>query len=135
MTVENKQKAIDICVSLGKEFICVFEKWYDSNCSTQRNCDVKKSFAIDKDEQELSCIQMINIFENVKKKCLHILHRQALNGEMWDWFFSAGGDFRDFLKHPTDEKIVFYDNMVTQILGGKSLKNILSLGLGEKYKR
>lgn len=133
LLLEDKQVAIDTCIALGKQFILEFEKWYD--CSAQRNCDVKKSFAIDKTEQELSCIQMINIFENEKKKCLHLLHRQPLNCELWDWFFSAGGDFRDFLNSPTKDKVVFYDNLVTQILSGKSLKNTLALGLSEKTKK
>lgn len=125
MVSEDKQGAIDTCIALGKQFIFEFEKWYDGKSSAQKNCEVKMSFAIDKNKQELSCIQMINIFESAKNKCLHILHRQPLNCELWDWFFSAGGDFRDFLNSPTNDKVVFYDNMTTQILSGKDIDVIL----------
>ncbi len=125
LLVEDKQGAIDTCITLGKQFIFEFEKWYDSNCSTQRNCDVKKSFAIDKNKQGLPCFQMINLFESAKKECLHLLHRQPLSCELWDWFFSAGGDFRDFLNSPTNDKVVFYDKMTTQILSGKNIDEIL----------
>lgn len=80
-------------------------------------------------------LKMENLFKDAKINCSRTLGRQSLNSEMWDWFFSAGGDFRDFLKNPTEEKIVFYDSLVTQILGGKSVKNTLALRVSEKIIR
>lgn len=129
MTVEDKQKAIDASIALGKQFICVFETWYDDKVHYKK-CDLMKETL----NNEM-CLKMKKLYGEARISCSRTLGRQVLNGEMWDWFFSAGGDFRDFLKHPTDDKVVFYDNLATQILSGKSLKNTLSLGLSEKCKR
>lgn len=126
---DDKQKAIDICIALGKQFICEFEKWYDDK-TNYKKCDLMK----ESPNNEM-CLKMKKLYEDAKTNCSRTLGRQVLNSEMWDWFFSAGGDFRDFLNSPTKDKVVFYDNLVTQILSGKSLKNTLSLGLSEKCKR
>lgn len=108
-----RQDSIDKCITLGKRFVSAFEKWYDEN-------DKQKSTFNFLAKNMLS--YMKGLYRSANKIILHTLHRKALHGEMWDWFFSAGGDFRDFLKNPTEEKIVFYDNMVTQILSGKIIR-------------
>lgn len=107
-----KQDAIDKCITLGKNFISTFEKWYDKSHKPKSDSDF---FA----KSMLS--YMKGLYKSASKIILYSLHRKALHGEMWDWFFSAGGDFRDFLKNPTNDKMVFYDNMVTQILSGKNM--------------
>lgn len=116
---DDKQKAIDICIALGKQFICEFEKWYDDK-TNYKKCDLT--------EESLNnemCLKMKKLYEDAKANCSRMLGRQVLNSEMWDWFFSAGGDYRDFLNSSTNDKVLFYDNMVTQILGGKGICDIL----------
>lgn len=126
---DDKQKAIDICIALGKEFICVFEMWYDDKVHYKKCDSTEENHNIE------MCLKMKKLYEDAKTNCSRTLGRQVLNSEMWDWFFSAGGDFRDFLNCPTNDKVLFYDNLATQILSGKSLKNTLALGLSEKTKK
>lgn len=108
-----KQDAIDKCITLGKKFISAFEKWYDENSKQKPTSNFFNNNML---------LYMRGLYRSANKIILYTLHRKALHGEMWDWFFSAGGDFRDFLKNPTPDKVFFYDNMVTKILNGKDIR-------------
>lgn len=124
----EKSQAMEICNQKGKEFINVFENLYEDiklyqshankKCNEDEIADKLCEIGINKLSYLYNCVKDIVLMET---------NQQLLKGELWDWFFSAGADFREFLKNPTYSKSKTYDNLVINLLSGKSLTECLDI--------
>ncbi len=124
----EKFQAMEICNQKGKEFINVFENLYEDIKLYQSHENKKCNEDEIADKLcEIGINKLSYIYNCVKDIVLMDTNQQLLKGELWDWFFSAGADFRDFLKKPTYSKFKTYDNLVINLLGGKSLTECLDI--------
>lgn len=124
----EKSQAMEICNQKGKEFINVFENLYEDiklyqshankKCNEDEIADKLCEIGINKLSYLYNCVKDIVLMET---------NQQLLKGELWDWFFSAGADFREVLKNPTYSKSKTYDNLVINLLSGKSLTECLDI--------
>lgn len=124
----EKFQAMEICNQKGKEFINVFENLYEDIKLYQSHENKKCNEDEIADKLcEIGINKLSYIYNCVKDIVLMDTNQQLLKCELWDWFFSAGADFRDFLKKPTYSKFKTYDNLVINLLGGKSLTECLDI--------
>ena len=105
---------MDRCISLGKKFIEHFDKIYKNPKSRDVNHWIN---------------EMNAWFQKVKEIKLKESNKPILNGNLRDWFFTAGANPQDFMNNPTYKECEDYDKFTEEILKGKnitsSLKNCL----------
>lgn len=102
--------AMDLCISLGKKFIERFDKIYNAPMSTSIQRWVN---------------EMCGWYSSVKQIVLKNTNKPLLNGELRDWFFTAGANPEMFMKNPINEELEAYDQFTDQVLNGISIKNSL----------
>ena len=68
---------------------------------------------------------MQNWLNSVKQIKLKSTNDVILNGDLRDWFFTAGASPQDFMKNPTNEELKTYDNFITNLVNGNKVKNAL----------
>lgn len=110
----SRSDAMDRCISLGKKFIEHFDKIYKNPKSRDVNHWIN---------------EMNAWFQKVKEIKLKESNKPILNGNLRDWFFTAGANPQDFMNNPTYKECEDYDKFTEEILKGKnitsSLKNCL----------
>lgn len=106
----SRADAMDRCINLGKKFIEHFDKIYKE----------PKSQAHNHWEGEMQ-----NWLNSVKQIKLKSTNDIILNGDLRDWFFTAGANPQDFMKNPINEELKIYDNFTTNLINGYKVKNAL----------
>lgn len=111
----SRADAMEFCMSLGKVFIEHFDKLYKD----PKN-DAAKHWSI----------EMKDKFDKVSSIILKNNNKPILDGNLRDWFFTAGANPEKYMKNPTDEELSDYDSFVTNLLQSKdfteSIKKILN---------
>lgn len=107
----TRQDAMDRCVSLGKKFIEHFDKIYNNRNNNTFNHWAK---------------EMKNWLNQVKEIKLKPKNNYILNGQLRDWFFTAGAAPEDFMLNPDDKELQMYDNFCEKLLSGKDIYTALN---------
>ena len=106
-----RQDAIDRCISLGKKFIEHFDKIYNNRNNNAFNHWAK---------------EMKTWLNQVKEIKLKPKNNYILNGQLRDWFFTAGAAPEDFMLNPDDKELQMYDSFCEKLLSGKDIYNALN---------
>ena len=107
----SRADAMDRCINLGKKFIEHFDKIYKEPKSQARN------------HWEGEMQNWLNSVKQIKLKSTNDI---ILNGDLRDWFFTAGANPQDFMKNPTNEELKIYDNFITNLVNGNKVKTALN---------
>ena len=107
----TRQDAIDRCISLGKKFIEHFDKIYNDRNNNAFNHWAK---------------EMKTWLNQVKEIKLKPKNNYILNGQLRDWFFTAGAAPEDFMLNPDDKELRMYDSFCEKLLSGKDIYNTLN---------
>lgn len=107
----TRQDAIDRCISLGKKFIEHFDKIYNNRNNNAFNHWAK---------------EMKTWLNQVKEIKLKPKNNYILNGQLRDWFFTAGAAPEDFMLNPDDKELQMYDSFCEKLLSGKDIYNALN---------
>lgn len=107
----SRTDAMDRCINLGKKFIEHFDKIYKEPKAQARNHWEG---------------EMQNWLNSVKQIKLKSTNDVILNGDLRDWFFTAGANPQDFIKNPTNEELKVYDNFITNLVNGNKVKTALN---------
>ena len=107
----TRQDAIDRCISLGKKFIEHFDKIYNDRNNNAFNHWAK---------------EMKTWLNQVKEIKLKTKNNYILNGQLRDWFFTAGAAPEDFMLNPDDKELQMYDSFCEKLLSGKDIYNALN---------
>ena len=108
----SRVDAMDRCISLGKNFIEHFDKIYTNHNDQNVNHWIS---------------EMTNWYKEVKQITLENTNKHILNGELRDWFFTAGANPEYFMKSPTNDEIEKYDIFSDKVLNGTNIKSALRL--------
>lgn len=106
----SRTDAMDRCISLGKKFIEHFDKLFKEPNSNARNHWVS---------------EMKNWYKAVKEIKLKQTNKPILDGELRDWFFTAGANPQDFMTSPTTEELSIYDAFTSKVISGNSIESAL----------
>lgn len=107
----SRADAMDRCINLGKKFIEHFDKIYKEPKSQARN------------HWEGEMQNWLNSVKQIKLKSTNDI---ILNGDLRDWFFTAGANPQDFMKNPINEELKIYDNFITNLVNGNKVKTALN---------
>ena len=107
----TRQDAIDRCISLGKKFIEHFDKIYNNRNNNAFNHWAK---------------EMKTWLNQVKEIKLKPKNNYILNGQLRDWFFTAGAAPEDFMLNSDDKELQMYDSFCEKLLSGKDIYNALN---------
>lgn len=102
----SRSDAMERCISLGKKFIEHFDKIYkDPNCQAVNHWTS----------------EMQGWLNNVREIKLKTTNKTLLDGNLRDWFFTAGALPEDFMTNAIYEELEAYDKFVNLILNGKTI--------------
>ena len=104
----ERADAIDRCISKGKVFIEHFEKIEDREDDSTINHWTSEMFT------QLADVRDIVLKHN---------NKLILNGNLRDWFFTAGSEPEYIMRNPTDKKLEDYDEFVTRLFS-KGIRSI-----------
>lgn len=107
----SRADAMDRCINLGKKFIEHFDKIYKEPKAQVRN------------HWEGEMQNWLNSVKQIKLKSTNDI---ILNGDLRDWFFTAGANPQDFMKNPKNEELKIYDNFITNLVNGNKVKTALN---------
>lgn len=108
--VMSRGEAIDVCMSLGEQFIEHFNK-------------VCKEGKLSKDFHH-HCQEMQTWYNKVKGIKLRNTKRYIQPTNLYDWFFSCGADIEDFVE---EKNIDTYEYLVNELITtDKSVSEILT---------
>lgn len=102
--------AMNRCISLGKQFIEHFDKIYSDPTNQANNHWIK---------------EMCGWWDSVKQIKLKSTNKPILNGELRDWFFTAGANPQDFMHTATNEELSAYDSFITNVINGVSVEDAI----------
>lgn len=106
----SRADAMDRCINLGIKFIQHFDKIYKN-----------------KDTREVNhwAGEMSGWYKSVKQIKLKQSNSYILDGELRDWFFTAGANPQDFMSNPTTEELKAYDTFTTRVISGADVLSAL----------
>ena len=114
----SRADAMDRCISLGKRFIEHFDKVYK-----EPNSQARSHWAG----------EMQGWLNSVRQIKLKTTNDVILDGDLRDWFFTAGANPQDFMSSPTSEELKAYDKFTTSVINGNSVVNALnSVGIKDE---
>lgn len=114
----SRADAMDRCISLGKRFIEHFDKVYK-----EPNSQARSHWAG----------EMQGWLNSVRQIKLKTTNDAILDGDLRDWFFTAGANPQDFMTSPTSEELKAYDKFTTSVINGNSVVNALnSVGIKDE---
>lgn len=100
----DRSTIIDKCVGKGKQFIKHFHKIYANPNDVNFNH---------------WCQEMKNWFDDIKEYTLKPSNRKILDGELRDWFFTAGASYKNFIKDASESEIILYDKFCSKLISNK----------------
>lgn len=101
----SRSDIIDKCIGKGKMFIKHFHKIYQNP----------------KDENFKHWSgEMKGWFNDVKDYRLKPTNREILDGELRDWFFTAGATYETFIKDANEDEIISYDKFCSSLISNKN---------------
>lgn len=103
----SRNDAINRCVPLGKRFIQHFDKIYHNpkNEAVNHWCNEMQNW--------------LNIVSSIKMKPYG---KPIFNGDLRDWFFTAGASPEDFMNNSDYDEEKAYDDFVTYLINTKDVK-------------
>lgn len=110
----SRSDIIDRCIIRGKMFIKHFHKIYQN--SKDKNFKYWSG-------------KMKEWFNDVKDYRLKPTNREILDGELRDWFFTAGATYETFIKNANEDEIISYDKFCSSLISNKNDFN----GILEKH--
>lgn len=103
----SKSDAIDRCINLGIPFIEHYHKIYlDKNSPSKEHWMTEMQSWLDK-------VRLITL----KKS-----NKGLLDGELRDWFFTAGSNPEEIVKDMSIQELEDYDKFCTKLLSNKELQ-------------
>lgn len=103
----SRADAMERCISLGRKFIEHFNKIYHNLDSTTVHHWLK---------------EMQNWYDEVKSIKLKSTNDYILNGNLRDWFFTAGANPEDYMENANNDELKMYDKFVTELIYNKNLE-------------
>jgi hypothetical protein len=114
----SRADAMDRCISLGKRFIEHFDKVYK-----EPNSQARGHWSG----------EMQGWLNSVRQIKLKTTNDAILDGDLRDWFFTAGANPQDFMTSPTSEELKVYDKFTTSVINGNSVVSALnSVGIKDE---
>lgn len=115
----SRSDCIDKCIPIGKKFIKHFDKIYK-----RKDCEAVNHW----------CGEMQGWYNTAIGYKLKPYGKPILNGDLRDWFFTAGANAEDFMTNPDYEEQKAYDDFVTDLLTTKNVRKSIQNILGVKFK-
>ena len=113
----EKGDAMESCRSIGRKFIQHFDKIYN-----RRDCEAVNHW----------CGEMQGWFNDVKSIKLKQSKKYIDNDDLWDWFFTAGAEAKDYMLKPNAEEISTYEDFVSDLNITKNVRQSITNVLGIK---
>lgn len=106
----SRADAMDRCINLGKKFIERFDKIYTTSDETNKNHWAE---------------EMSGWLKSVRQIKLNNTNDYILDGDLRDWFFTAGANPQDFMKNASYEELKTYDLFVNKLVNKQDLQTAL----------